>query len=95
MSDFLLMFPAYYIHVCAGITIVVVTIFFVKWNTEDFPYPDECFNCNNKSCRRCSLLNPKKRLTHQKKLRPVARQPVGCLQYIEAIDPEDTEIIGS
>lgn len=95
MSDFLFMLSAYYMHIFAGITIVVGIILFIIRNTEEFPYSDACFDCNNKSCRRCSRPNPQKRLTHEKKLRPVVRHPVGCLQYIEAIDPEDTQILTS
>ena len=91
MSDFLSMFSAYYMYVFTGISIVVVIISFVICNTEEFPYSDSCFDCNNKSCQRCSSLNSQELVTYQRKLKPIACQPVGCLQYIKAIAPEDTE----
>ena len=78
-------------HVFAGITTVVVIIFFTKSNTEEFPHSDACFNCNNKSCQRCSSLNPQELVTHQKKLKAITCQSFDCLHYIEAVATVDTE----
>ncbi len=66
-------------------------IFFVKQNTEEFPHPDSCFDCDNKSCGKFSPLDKQHLLIHQKKLKPIASQSVFCLQPIEAIAPMDTE----
>lgn len=78
-------------QVFTGITILVVILSFIKRNTEEFPYPDSCFNCNNKSCGRFSPLDTQDLLKHQKELKPIACQPISCLQYIEAITPMDKE----
>ena len=91
MTEFLSVFSVYHMYFFTGITLLVVMIFFVKQNTEEFPHPDSCFDCDNKSCRKFIPLDKQHFLIHQKKLKPIASQSVFCLQPIEAIATIDTE----
>ncbi len=83
MSELVVIISEYYLYVLTGVISLIVIIYFVKQNSEEFPYPAECFNCNNPSCKGCTCLPPHKRLTHQKRSRPVVSQPVPCLQRVE------------
>ena len=91
LAHIISMFSEYYLYVFAGILAAAVIIHFLKSNSEEFPYPDECFSCNNNGCKRCAVLKQQKLSPRGKKLHPSPLQPEGCLQYVESRVSMDSE----
>ena len=75
MNELQSVFFVYGIPICAGIAILIAITVIAFSNAEDFPHPDECFDCNNISCRGCDLVFLETR-SAQKESIPIAVQPI-------------------
>jgi hypothetical protein len=53
MSDLLLLISEYGWYLIIGIAGLLSIGMFAILNAEDFPFPDECFDCSEITCRKC------------------------------------------
>lgn len=81
MSEFLAVVPGDYICILIGIMTLIVIIRWAKRNSEEFPFPAECFNCDSSSCRECTCLSSHKRHPHQHQRRTTSSSPPSYLPY--------------